>query len=219
MEETPSIIFKDTIPSYNEPLILLELPDYKKNTGFVFNLVSTKQLDQFDECIRIKNINNIIKYEKIKEGIGFLNYCIRSVYNSILASAMINNKPLINLSIDLDESNWCFYLKYKHDIKYKKDMLTIKLHNINEAISRKENFKESDLDILKKEFESTITEITEINKQYTDEVQKQEYDINEKYNNKTKLRIVITEIPSDKLPTPKPNINMPTISDNTYEFD
>ena len=81
MEETPNIIFKQDIPSFIEPFILLPWGDYKKDICIKFTLVPINSTDLTCK----EKIDSLIKHENIKEAIGFLFYCVKIVYTSVVA--------------------------------------------------------------------------------------------------------------------------------------
>lgn len=203
LDEPPEIIFTEyNTNQYTEPLILLPLDDYKKNICLKFTL-KPNQLES--DTNRISFINDIVKYEKVREGIGFLNYCVKIVYNTILASACINNKPLINFSIDFDTQNWCFNLKYKSDITYKKEFLELSIQRISETLQRTELLTDIQISELKLELNTAIMELNSI--QDTDTIDHED-DINKKYTNKVKLCIYIEDLHKDDLSNKSDKLNM-----------
>ena len=86
LDETPNAIFNDPLPTYVEPLILLPFDEYKKDTCIKFTI---KPVNLSKETpVSTINIDNIIMHKKVKEGIGFLWYCIKEVFTSIVASSI-----------------------------------------------------------------------------------------------------------------------------------
>ena len=220
LEEPESVVFKSDIPNIVDPLILLPIDEYKKNIYIKFTLKTINlENDDFDE--RVKNIKELIKYDNIKEAFGFLFYCIKIVYASVIASNMINNKPLLNIKLDLDTDNYVFYPFYQDDKTFKLNFLKETVIQLIKLKQEKKNTPETD-----KKYNETVQEMNSLQFQITDEIKKKENDINQLLKSKPRLGIFIEEITTDQLPKPKYieameqkislSSNMPSISHEKY---
>ena len=220
LREDPAVIFKDDIPAESDPLILLPINEYKKNIYLKFTLkpITNKMASEGD---RIKNINDIIEYEHIKESIGFLLYCVKSVYPSIVASNMINNKPMVNIDLELNESHWVFYPKFNHELTIKKKFLDESLSRIRYIKKQKEEPVPADMvKELDKEFGNIIIEVGKVNNELTSEIVENEKKINDSFVDKPILGIFVEEIKKSQLPKPKYGAEqpkLPVISSQSYE--
>jgi hypothetical protein len=218
LNEEPSVLFKDNIPDIAEPLILLPLEDYKKNIYVKFTLNSTHTDNDIEfNKQRIAKINSMIKHEKVKEGIGFLYYCIKSVYASILTASVINNSPLINLKILLDDVNWLFYLQFSHESTYKKLFYQDVIQNIMDSKSSSDKLDKQQQQQINKEFVVAVNELNKL--KITPEIEKLEVDMNKSYEQKVKLCICIEDITEDELPKQKNNkVNNQNIINNIHDL-
>jgi hypothetical protein len=226
LEETPTVIFKDEIPKESDPLILLPIEDYKKDKYLKFTL---KNIDAVfagetilsSEVYRINAINNIIEYDHVKESVGFLLYCIKSAYPSILASSMINNKPMVHVDLELNESNWSFYPVFNHELTIKKKFLEESLSKLMHMKQQKENPIPAEMLFeINKEFQNIIEAITQVKKDITPEIIENEKKINAEYANKPGIGIFVEEIIKSQLPKPKYNPEsqkLQPISSQSYE--
>ena len=202
LDEPHETIFRDELPIASDPLILLPLADYKPDTYIKFTIkpinladVSSESVsnDTSNDSVRCGIINNIIKHQLVKNGIGFLWYCVKEVFASIIASSMINNKPLQNITIELNEQNWTLYPKYLCDLSHKKNFLeqaVIKLTNITE---NRDKF-DGDIAGVEKNLQSAMLELTNVNNQITPEVLAEEIKINNSYSSQIVLAIFTEEI-------------------------
>ena len=208
LDEPHETIFRDELPIASDPLILLPLADYKPDTYIKFTIKPINLADDSNESvsddtsngsIRCKVINNIIEHQLVKNGVGFLWYCVKEVFASIIASSMINNKPLQNITIELNEQNWTFYPKYLCDLSHKKNFLeqaVIKLTNITE---NRDKF-DGDIADVEKSLQSAMLELTNVNNQITPEVLAEEIKINNSYSSQMVLGIFTEEIFEKDLP-------------------
>ena len=217
LDEPHETIFRDELPIASDPLILLPLADYKPDTYIKFTIkpinladVSSESVsnDTSNDSVRCGIINNIIKHQLVKNGIGFLWYCVKEVFASIIASSMINNKPLQNITIELNEQNWTLYPKYLCDLSHKKNFLeqaVIKLTNITE---NRDKF-DGDIAGVEKNLQSAMLELTNVNNQITPEVLAEEIKINNSYSSQIVLAIFTEEIFEKDLPkrVEPPNFN------------
>ena len=230
LDEPHETIFRDELPIESDPLILLPLADYKPDTYIKFtikpinladdssesvsndtsNSISNVSVsnDTSDNSIRCGVINNIIEHQLVKNGVGFLWYCVKEVFASIIASSMINNKPLQNITIELNEQNWTFYPKYLCDLSHKKNFLEqaiIKLTNITENSDK----FDGDIADVEKNLQSAMIELTNVNNQITPEVLAEENKINNSYSSQMVLGIFTEEIFEKDLPkrVEPPNFN------------
>jgi hypothetical protein len=221
LEELPAVIFHDDIPKESDPLILLPIQEHKKDVYFKFTLKVIESENKESEINRINDINDIIKYDNIKESIGFLVYCINSVLPSIIASNMINNKPMLHIDLKLNESNWSFYPVFKHDLTIKKNFCEDSISKIIYMKQQKEeSLSDEMMDDLNKELNNIIQSMSKINLAITPEILDEEKNINMSYVNKPILGIYVTEISKDQLPKPKYVNNeqqLPVISNKSYE--
>jgi hypothetical protein len=231
LDEPHETIFRDELPIASDPLILLPLADYKPDTYIKFTIkpinladVSSESVSNdtvsndtvsndssnsiSNDSIRCGVINNIIEHQLVKNGVGFLWYCVKEVFASIIASSMINNKPLQNITIELNEQNWTLYPKYLCDLSHKKNFLeqaVIKLTNITE---NRDKF-DGDIADVEKNLQSAMLELTNVNNQITPEVLAEEIKINNSYSSQIVLAIFTEEIFEKDLPkrVEPPNFN------------
>lgn len=220
LEEPASIIFKDEIPKESDPLILLPIKEYKEEIYLKFTLKTINSDKADKDSIRITNINNIIEFDHIKDSIGFLMYCIKSVYPSILASSMINNKPMVHIDLELNESNWTFYPKFNHELTIKKKFLEDSLSKIMYMQKQTEEpLSEEMLLDLNKEYHNIVNTLSQVNIEITPEILESEQKINSGYQNKPVIGIFVTEINESQLPKSKYNTEqkLPSISSRSYE--
>ena len=218
LDEPHETIFRDELPIESDPLILLPLADYKPDTYIKFTIKPINLADGSSESvsndtvsndsIRCGVINKIIEHQLVKNGVGFLWYCVKEVFASIIASSMINNKPLQNITIELNEQNWTFYPKYLCDLSHKKNFLEqaiIKLTNITENSDK----FDGDIADVEKNLQSAMIELTNVNNQITPEVLAEENKINNSYSSQMVLGIFTEEIFEKDLPkrVEPPNFN------------
>lgn len=221
LEELPAVIFHDNIPEESDPLILLPMEEYNKEIYIKFTLKVVDSENKENEENRISNINDIIQYNNIKESIGFLVYCVKSVLPSIVASNMINNNPMLHIDLNLNEGNWSFYPVFKHDLTIKKNFCEDSISKIMYMKQQKdEPLPDEIVADLNKELNTLIQTISKINLAITPEILEEEKKINMSYADKPILGIYITEISKDQLPKPKGVNNeqpqLPVISNKSY---
>jgi hypothetical protein len=220
LEETPNTVFNSDIPTESDPLILLPIDDYKKDVYLKFTLktIYPQQVKQPKQ--RAKVIEDVIEYKNVKEAIGFLVFCVKSVLPSIIASSMINNKPIINTDLVLNESNWSFDPVFKHELTIKKSFLEDSLSKITYMKQQKNGELPPEmLPELEKEFRNVVTSLQTISKQITDEIINTEKKINTSYGNKPVLGICLKEITKSQLPKSKyeQKPQLPVLSSQSYE--
>jgi hypothetical protein len=212
--ESHEIIFKDALPTYVEPLILLPIDDYKKNICIKFDM-DIANYSQNDHAKRIANIKKLLIHEKVREGLGFLFYCIKNVYSAVLASSLINNKPLLNMVLELDEERWCFVPKYYHDLSHKKRFHEIMLNTVLQQKYKQDGEINPELN---KKLHELIQKIKTLQNDITPEIKQTEHDINESYDQKPVIVISLIDIHKTKLPNPKnKQAPLPQISQTQYE--
>lgn len=221
LEELPTVIFHDNIPEESDPLILLPIEEYKKDIYLKFTLKVVEYNNKESDANRISNINDIIQYDNVKESIGFLVYCIKSVLPSIVASNMINNNPMLHIDLNLNESNWSFYPVFKHDLTIKKNFCEDSISKIMYMKQQKdEPLPDEMVAELNKELNTIIQSISKINLEITPEILEEEKKINMSYVDKPILGIYVTELSKDQLPKSKCINNeqqLPVISNKSYE--
>ena len=200
LDETSNVLFSDDIPTYVEPLILLPFDGYKDGICIKFTIKPVILTD--DQPTPALTIDSIIEHKKVKEGIGFLWYCIKEAYSAIVSSAMINNKPMDNITMNLNETNWTFYPKYSHDLTTKKSFLEDalgKLMYINQNLGK---FPPSMAAEITQEFPKVTDQLKTVNAQLTPELIATEQKINDSYVGRAVLGIFVEEIPKSDLPKP-----------------
>jgi hypothetical protein len=220
LEETPNTVFNSDIPTESDPLILLPIDDYKKDVYLKFTLktIYPQQVKQTKQ--RAKFIEDVIEYKNVKEAIGFLVFCVKSVLPSIIASSMINNKPIINTDLVLNESNWSFDPVFKHELSIKKSFLEDSLSKITYMKQQKNGELPPEMvPELEKEFRNVVNSLQTITKQITDEIINTEKKINTSYINKPVLGICLKEITKSQLPKSKyeQKPQLPVLSSQSYE--
>ena len=226
LEEPASVLFAEEAPTFVEPLILMPLEDYKKNTYIKFSLLPVTA-DEFKSDAnkeRISNIKSMLKHERVREGIGFLYYCIKHVYASLISVAMINNNQLLNLKVELDEENWVFYLQFYHELTHKKEFYKEVLQTALQARSQYSSLDDEKKQLVNKEFTKAVTQLKELETQMTPAIKQEETDTNESYKTRVRLGIFIEDLDKKDLPKPpappkNKNMlkNLPTVSDVSYK--
>ena len=240
LDEPCSVVFKDEMPVESDPLILLPMTEYKKKIYLKFTLktipkepvdpvlrpetlgvpaVSLKHPATVDEpesnIKRITNINNIIEYQRVKESIGFLVYCIKTCYPSIVVSGMINHKTMSNIILELNETDWSFTPVFSHDLSIKKKVLEETLNKIMYMKQNKDNtLTDAEMLELNKQYNTVISEISKVQMQLTPEILELENQININMLYKPIIGIFVEEINEDQLP--KKNSNLKPISSAKY---
>lgn len=223
LDEPPSVIFSDEVPSTSDPLILKPFDDQEDQSSsgdyYQFNIevVDLKT----DDPNRVEVINSLINHERIKEGIGFLYYCVKNAYASLLAASMINNNPIINLKIEMDEDNWCMYFKFYHELTHKRCFYQELLRT---AMNNRENYNtmnEEQKSNVNRCFMEAVEQLKEIDKQITPSIKQLENDTNAKNKDKCVLGIFLKKINEADLPRPEKlpveELQLPAISDVSYE--
>ena len=167
-----------------------------------------------------EKIDSLIKYDNIKEAIGFLFYCIKIVYPSVVASCMINNKPLLNTKLELDEENWVFKSVFLHELNHKRIFMEESLVKLFEMKNNMDQLPPEMVDEVNAETANIIKTLSDVNEQITQDVLDIEKNINSSYNDKAVLGIFVEEININDLPKNKEmeNIVMPSVTNNSY-FD
>ena len=162
-------IFTDKIPLFVEPLII---PIEEIDKVAIFTLkISDCEVDNK----RIDSINDIIKYNDVRESIGFLYYAIKNVYAPIVSQSMTDNTKMINIRLFLDESKWIFTPRFLTELSLKISFLEQSLLNLD-SIGNDENKT-----LIDEEKENVIKVLEIVKKEY----EENELDIKEKENNKT----------------------------------
>ena len=204
LDEPCSVIFKDTLPEITNPVVLLPIINYKKDKYIEITLHVKKysDIDENEELQRVDTLNAIIKYNQIKESIGFLVYCIKNVYHSIVSDSMFNNSPVINTVLELNESNWTFAPVFNHDLTIKKNFL---IHTKNTILDFKNNNKEklslnSETEINDK-LKDVLSKLDELNGNYSPAILDIEKKTNELYNSKPVICISVRELTKNELDT------------------
>lgn len=226
LNKNQSSLFIDKIPDKSDPLILLPIDDYKKNVYISFTLktVYPNDTDEFNvnEISRISALNDIIKYERVKESIGFIVYCIKTAFPSIIASGMIDNKPMINTFLELNENKWALVPIFNSDLTIKKKILEETLTKImfmkqdNDNKLTQENLIEINIQL-----ENVINKLTEVNNSINIQGLENEKKINIEYTNKPFIGIFVEEISEKDLPVRKNTSeqkysNLKSISTSSY---
>jgi hypothetical protein len=200
LDESANVVFKDDIPTYTEPLILLPIAGYKDGVCIKFTIKPIKSLKDLPDTSL--TIDSVIKHDKVKEGIGFLWYCIKEAYSAIHATAMINNKPLSDTYVSLNESDWVFRIKYASELTHKKNFLA---DTVNKLMYIKQNIDKFPPDMVEKineELPKAVIQLNDVSKQLTPEIIAAEEKINESFVDKPVLGIFIEEILEKDLPKP-----------------
>lgn len=213
LDEPCSVVFKDEIPIASDPLILLPIDEYKKEIYLKFTL-KTVTKDHESNIKRIADINDIIHYQRIKESIGFLVYCIKTCYPSIIVSGMINYKTMGNIILELNETDWSFTPIYSHDLSIKKKVLEETLNRIIYMRQNNDSNSNDEMLELNKQYTNIISEISKVQEQLTPEILELENQINNDMLSKPIIGIFVEEITKNQLP--KKNSNLKPISDTKY---
>lgn len=203
LDELPEIIFNSD-PSFKvEPLILLPIPEYKKDIYLEFSL-QTVNKNTFKS-----KIPNLIKFQNVKDTIGFFVYCVNSVYPSIISSSMINKKTMTCVDLQLNTETWTFNPIYTHELNIRKklleDKLSLYIHMMKTCDKDKINEVNVEYNKIIKEISSVNKEINKLSKITSSVTEKEtipyiESKINKSYDKKPVLAIKVRELKKSQLP-------------------
>ncbi len=238
LEEEPGAIFKDEIPTTSEPFILLPLEDYKKHVCLRFHMLAldseNKPIDPADQAVvdAAMPVSNLLKYEKVREGVGFLFYCAKNVYAALMHGSMVDNKPLTNTQLEFEQggsvsqTQWAFQPRFYHTA-------TLKIQFLEETLGRimhiKQNHSDFPANVVKDandEYKNVVDAIIQAKGELTAASQTEEKKINDDFMTRARLTVFITELHEDDLPKPitsadedigAQNASMPKISGSLYE--
>jgi hypothetical protein len=212
LEESPEAIFLDEMPKVEDPLILLPMDDYKKNICIKFTLATVDSDYKLD-------LKTLIDHDLIKEALGFLYYCVRSVYGSIVSSTMINNKPILTTVLTLDEENWVFTPTFMHEETKKRQFLQEALGKLMHMM-KDTAIDPSMLTKINEEYKKVAVALAQLGEPSA-EIKELETRINKEYATKPRLGIFVEEMHKNKLPKHKPELNknekeLPSIAGGLY---
>lgn len=217
LEEDPSVVFTEPLPEIEEPIISFPIKEYDEKKYIRFSLDVVKPDYDFSKIIDTRLLNT----EQIKKAIGFISYCVKSVYVSVIMSGMINKNSMVNVELTFDEETLTFRPVYSHELIVKRDILE---KSLAQLVLVKGKFlqarKELDSNVMelddyeknKSVIEEKMVEVnTELNKVTStlNDIQKQIVDnnvinlvteYNNKYKNKPCLGIIINEMLEHELP-------------------
>ena len=212
LEEPISVLFKDDLPAYTEPLILLPFAEYKDNICIKFTLKPITERSPAQKLF----IDSIIAHPKVKEGIGFLLYCVKEVYNTITVT-MINNKLLANTIMELNEDDWVLYSKYANPLTTKKIFLEDTLSRLTYIKQHIDKFPPDMVEQINMEFPRVIEQLKLVSAALTPEIVAEEKAINDTYLNKPVLGIFVEEINESELPPQNMASSNTTALNNTLQ--
>jgi hypothetical protein len=212
LDETPEAIFLDDTPDVEDPLILLPMDDYKKDICIKFTLANVGPDYKLD-------LKNLIEYDLIKEAIGFLYYCVRSVYGSVITSTLINKKIMSTTILKLDEENWVFTPQFIHEDTKKRLFLQETLGKLMHMM-KDPAIDDSMRPKINEEYKKVIVTLSQLGEPSV-EIKSLEEQINKTYDIKPRLGIFVEEIHRNQLPKPKidstkPQQELPYISGGLY---
>lgn len=203
LDEPINVIFNDELPTYVQQLTLLPIKEYKEGICLKFTIKPiVSNLSDNEKKMSNNIIDKIIKNGKVKEGIGFIWYCIKEVFKSLVLSSMINRAPMENITIELNENNWEFYPKYSHEITQRKNYYE---NILSELIYYKKNidkFPETLITDINGEYIKTVNELISISKELESmpTLLDDEEKINESYRKNVVLGIFVEECLEKDLP-------------------
>lgn len=217
LDEPHSLVFTEDIIYTTEPLILLPIDEYKKDKYIRFNLKVIKNSEKKNDKKRLEYLNDIVQYQGIKEALGFVLYCVKTVLPSVVGSSMINNKPLLNINLELDEVYWVFKPVHINDNITKKKFFEDSIEKIKYIKSQNHEIPDNMKKEMDMEYENIVNELDKLN--ITPDMIEMDKKLSESYTNNYVIAIVADEITKDQLPKPKFNTSdyLPKISENTYE--
>jgi hypothetical protein len=231
LNDEPAAVFSDDMPTFVEPFILLPLDDYKKNICLKFNMIpvdpSGSAINAKDQDIISQSIgmNELVKYEKVREGVGFLYYCAKRVYASVIHTCMIDNKSLASTQLELSQENWSFRPQFFHEVSLKKRLLEETLGRI---MYMRQNSSEVSAEMLAEanaEHDNVVNTLIALNKEHTADIKDTEAKINADFAGRARLQVFVTELHKNDLPKPitneaddlaVQNASMPKISGSMY---
>ena len=203
LDEPINVIFNDELPTYVQQLTLIPIKEYKEGICLKFTIKPiVNNLSDNEKKVSNDIIDKIIKNGKVKEGIGFIWYCIKEVFKSLVLSSMINKAPMENITIELNENNWEFYPKYSYEITQRKDYYE---NILSELIYYKKNidkFPETLITDINDEYIKTVNELILISKELESmpTLLDDEEKINESYRKNVVLGIFVEECLEKDLP-------------------
>lgn len=203
LDEPINVIFNDRLPTFTENLTLLPIKEYKEEVYLKFIIKPIiSGLSNDDKKLSNNIINDIIKLKQVKEGIGYLWYCIKEVFKSIVLSSMINKAPMENITIELNENTWEFYPKYSHDITQKKNYYENILSELVYYRKNIDKFPEMLSVDVNEEYIKTVNELSIINQDIENipNLIESEEKINESYTKNFVMGIFVEECLESDLP-------------------
>jgi hypothetical protein len=196
LDETHEAIFLDDMPDVEDPLILLPMDDYKKDICIKFTLANVGPDYKLD-------LKTLIDHDLIKESIGFIYYCVRSVYGSVVSSTLINKTPMITTILCLDEENWVFTPQFMHEDTKKRVFLQEALGKLM-YMMKDPAIDNSMLIKINEEYKKVLLALAQLGEP-SEEIKSLEEQINKTYASKPRLGIFVEEIHRNQLPKPKTN--------------
>ena len=199
LSETTNILFKDDVPTFSEPLIIKPISDFDKDKVIVFQLKAFENINEYN-INRKDDIMSVIEYTEIKEAIGFLFYAVKNVYGPIVSETLINNKPMLNNILELDDNNWVFYPKYVNNTTLKINFLKQSIENIH-SLKKENKDNKPFLDNLYEEYikiNSILIKIEEDTDFLENEI-KNDIEINENYTDKPVIGIIFNLINQNEI--------------------
>lgn len=232
LDDAPSVVFNTDIPDPSEPFILLPLEDYKKHICLKFNMVSLTKaglpVNPADQSIIDGSvcIDDVCMFDKVREGVGFMFYCAKTVYSSIIHTSMIDNKPLTNTELDFNQANWSFQPKFYHDTSLKIKFNEKILGKIMYIRKKREDFPPETVANADNDYKQVIDTLVELGKKNTEVIKDDEDDINSDFYKRPRLQVFITELHEKDLPKPImsasedmsiQNAKLPKISESAFD--
>lgn len=199
LEEPSDVIFKESLPNFVNPIIMKPVKDYKKKKYLKFSLRTVMAEEKYDK----PDIKELMKYEPVRETIGFIFYSLKMCYASIVASSMINNKPLISTVMEIDEQNWSFQPVYKDMEHLKQEHLQNTLGKLIEMRKKINTFSEETQGNINTDYRNVMTQLAGIT--ISSDVEEEEKKVNSGYTTKPRLVIVVDEMLEKDLPKPPKN--------------
>jgi hypothetical protein len=205
----PKDLFKDPIPEFYKSIVLHPIKEYNKDKY----LQITLKVMPYDYDITKVVSKDLLNQDIIKKSIGFLVYCINSVYVSVVMANMKDRNLIINTELKFDDKTLGFVPVYAHELTVKhsiaekkmNELLIVKNNILTERSdnhSKKDDIIETKVKEINLELNNIMSNLISLNKQLNDtSISNLISDNIDKYKTKPVIGIVITELNEDQTST------------------
>jgi hypothetical protein len=209
LDMDPKDLFKDPIPEFSKSIVLHPIKEYNKDKY----LQITLKVMPCDYDITKVVSNNLLNQDIIKKSMGFLVYCVNSVYVSVVMANMKDRNLIINTELKFDDKTLGFVPVYAHELTVKHSIAEKKMNELlivkrgilaersekSEILSKKYDVIETKVKEINLELNSVMADLISLNNQLNDTIiTKLISDNVDKYKTKPVIGIVITELNEDQ---------------------